>query len=189
MPPLNRRNSGSSIKLASKCNKRPRNGILGLDDLKTAVGSHFFVWSFLERQLAQSLGCLERQNTTQAVYGISRVLERWKKLHGEVAGENTSNADFVEELFVTMSEGLEIRNRIAHGITGFNAEGGTASNVFIQTALNGKSREISYEDLTLTNERLNYIASHMDRVTRAVLHLDSTASENIRSEISSFLHP
>ncbi len=175
--------------MASKRNERIRSGVVGLDDLKAAVGSHFFVWSFLERQLAQSLGYLERQSKTQAVYGISRILERWKKVHGEIAGENTSNAAFIEELFVTMSEGLEIRNRIAHGITGFNAEGGTASTVFIQTALNGKPREISYEDLTLTNERLNLVASHMDRITSVVLHLDSTKSQNIRSDISSLLHP
>ncbi|WP_170324978.1 hypothetical protein [Ruegeria arenilitoris] len=163
------------------------NTVISLRDLKEAVGTHFFVWSMLERRMKQVLCELDADGTSQPVHGVSRTLDRWRQLHKAVTPSNPEHLEFVDEVFAIMADGLIMRNRIAHGISGFNAEGRTASNVFIRTELNGKVHEITYEALESTNNLLGYIASHLDRISSAVLNQKASGAANIYADVRNSL--
>ncbi len=157
--------------------------VVGLRDLKQAVGSHFFVWSMLERNLKQALSELDVEGREKPVHGISRSLEQWRQLHEAATNGNPEHLELIDEVLAVIRSGLDMRNRIAHGIWGFDARGGTASDVFIRTELNGVRKKITFAELELTNNRLGYIGSHIDRLTSAAIINEASSASNILAEV------
>ncbi|WP_170603739.1 hypothetical protein [Ruegeria arenilitoris] len=106
-----------------------------MDDIRGAVGSHFLVWSRVEREMKQALSEIAN---VKPPHTISQVLDAW---YAEVTN---SQADEVKEV---IDRALEMRNRLAHGVVAYGVPG-------IHTELNGEEKHFTYHDLTTTNQIL-----------------------------------
>lgn len=159
---------------------------INLVDLKAAVGSHFFVWSQLEAALREAVEELETACTPQKVRGIAQTIKRWKLLQDGFQNPNSAHSSFVNELFLTMSEGLDIRNKIAHGIVGWSVMSST-NDAHITTELAGEETTIPYEKLTSMNEQLMVLRSHLSRVTSITLEPERWKYSDLYTEVRNML--
>lgn len=157
--------------------------VVGLLELKQAVGSHFFVWSMLERNLKQALSELDVEGQEKPVHGISRSLDQWRQLHEAATHGNPEHLELIDEVLGVIRCGLDIRNRLAHGIYGMTAWGQTASSVYIKTELKGVRSKITFEALELNNNRLGYIGSHIGRLTNAAINHEASSVSNILADV------
>ncbi|MCE8511933.1 hypothetical protein KBY22_04475 [Ruegeria pomeroyi] len=161
---------------------------LGLRDLHEAVGAHFFMWSYLEEELRQSITQLEDAAGHQPTHGILRSLDRWQDLHKTIARHKPMHMDVIDEIHRQVAGGLHIRNRLAHGISGFRVNNGARTSVVIFTMMNDIQVNLTLAEIEATTERLGRIASFFDRVTYAALASCTTQMQNIYDEILAGLH-
>lgn len=151
------------------------------------MGSHFFMWSYLEDELGQSLARLEDAAGHQPTHGIRRSLDRWQDLHKAIAQHKPTHMDLVDEIHRQVADGLHIRNRLAHGFNGFRVNDGARTSVVIFTMMNDTQVNLTLAELEATTERLGRIASYFDRVTYAALASGTVQTQNIYDDILSGL--
>ncbi|WP_417733491.1 hypothetical protein [Roseovarius sp.] len=162
------------------------NTTIDLVELKGAVGSHFFVWSQFEVALAEAVSELETESSFQKTRGIAQTIKRWKQLQDGVSHPNPAHAAFIEELFSIMLEGLDIRNKIAHGTVSWSVEG-DVTEAYIGADLGGEKKTIAYTTLTSMNEQLMTLRSHLSRVTSITLEPERWRHSDLYTEVRTIL--
>lgn len=159
-----------------------------LGELREAVGIYFSAWSMLERSLSSVLiefGASEQNSQRQS---ISRKLNLWKQLHIDRTPERDTHHQFIAEIHSLLQNSLEVRNLLAHGITGFSALiPGRSQKASISTELNDKQRTIEYGELQRITAQTGTIASHMDRITSYALEPNKCRHSDLHAEIREML--
>lgn len=154
--------------------------VTGLDQLRGAVGSVFFVWADLETALRAELAAMDCTATPHAAGQLVRV---WLDAHAARLSASPAHLTFVNEIAAHMNAGRVLRNRLAHGIGNWSlANGGS-----IDTHLNGTVTRITLADIQVMVERMNTIASHLTRITSFTMHPERWRNSDMQSEIRAIL--
>lgn len=156
-------------------------------DLKADVGNIFFVWSNLETALDKALIDLTQGDQQDDLHGIARKVERWALLHRTAIPENPPHHQFVKYIRDVLCDGLEIRNRLAHGIRGWSLGYYNDTEAGITTELNEQSVFISLKKLRSTTDQLNYLAMHLDRITSIALCPEDWKHSDLYTEVKDAL--
>jgi len=156
---------------------------VSLKEVAASVGSIFIVWSQLERALRKAVSDVQLCEPKRSPHGIAQTLNLWKELNIDASQEHYAHHRFLEELNSVLSEGLEIRNRLAHGITGWSVASGDGNDAHITTLMYDQEITIQFTELRATISQLGYIASHMDRITSFTLHPAKWKHLDLHAEI------
>ena len=173
------------VGLTSMTSKQQTIRPAGISELKEAIGSMFFVWARVESALQEAITALEPQEKGAKTQGISRSIKRFRSLHLGAAEGRDTHIDLVNLVVEILSDALEDRNLIAHGLCGWHrSRVDNPAETRIMAELDNCKKVISLEELLTNTERLNSIASQMDRITYAALHPEEVGIRNIYSDIS-----
>ncbi|WP_170756509.1 hypothetical protein [Ruegeria lacuscaerulensis] len=160
-----------------------------LRELREAVGIHFSAWSMLERSLQSALVDLETNGKKARRQSLSQKLNLWKQFHLDRTSEREIHKEFIAELHSILQSSLEIRNRLAHGITGWTAlVPGRTDKASISTELNDEETAIEFEELQKITGQTGIIASHMDRITSYALEPDKWRHSDLHADIRKMLY-
>lgn len=161
---------------------------VSISEIRESVGILFFVWSGLERALSDAVNDLDDSSAPiRATRGIAQTLALWKELHISNLPQNTLHSELIQELFALFSEGLEIRNRLAHGINGWQVGSGDGSDAYISTLLNEKEVTIRLAELRSITLRLGSMSSQLSRITSFALNPNKCTHSVLHSEIRDLL--
>lgn len=167
--------------------QRPAPRPVTLDQLHSAVGAVFFVWSRMETALRQALDDLQPDPPKPMPHALSHVLAHWKKHCLAAAQDRPDHHDFLEDISTILSENLTVRNRVAHGFTGFGL-GGNGHPPHILTDLNGTTCETSHAELRRRTAETACLAAHLGRITSLALHPERWTYSDLPTEIRTLLH-
>ncbi|KUJ77797.1 hypothetical protein AVO44_15855 [Ruegeria profundi] len=143
----------------------------------------------LERSLQSALADFGANGKKAQRQSLSQKLDLWKQFHLDRASERDLHKEFVVEIHSILLSSLEIRNRLAHGITGWSARApGRSENASISTELNDKKIVVDYGELKRITEQTGTIASHMDRITSYVFEPDKWRHSDLHAEIRKMLY-
>lgn len=156
---------------------------VSIHDLRESVGQLFFVWSRLERDLREAVADLDARTSKQLTRTIAQTLKLWKKLHLLTLPHNLPHKEFIHELFVLISQGLEFRNRLAHGINGMGVIGGEGNGAYISTVMNDTEVMIQLSELRIITNQLGYLSFQLGRISHFALNPDKWKNSVLHSEI------
>ncbi len=136
-----------------------------IKDLRECVGHLFFVWSQLERALRTAITEFDKDTPAKNMHGLTQTLALWKHHHLSALPHNTEHAAFIEEVFEVLSNGVDIRNRLAHGIQNYGLSGCDKKDAYITTTLNEKSETNYLTELRSLIDQLGKLSSNLSRIS------------------------
>ena len=160
---------------------------VSLSEIRESVGFVFFVWSRLERALREAVHEMDASVPKRTGRGIAQTLDLWHELHMNALPQNTLHSEFIQELLALFTEGLEIRNRLAHGIIGWSVAGGDKNDAYISTLMNDKEVIIHLAELRSITDQMGSVFNHLDRLTSFALKPDRWKHSDLHAEIRNLL--
>jgi hypothetical protein len=151
-------------------------------ELREAVGDLFFVWSDAEQAIRNQIKVLDPTSDTARIQGISRWINHLKKLHHDVAQGRVNHILAIDEVVQFLSDALEDRNLIAHGIRGWHGNIDHDAAILV-LELDQRNKELSLASLRSTTRKLSFVAFQLSRLTFAALHPDKPDIDNIYEDI------
>ena len=159
-----------------------------LDDLKSAVGSLVFLWSDLERHLAQAISGMPTD--AKIPHTISQKLETWRETHEPYIDCHPAHRDLVDEIHRDLIYALRVRNGICHGRTGWRVDPhGTGGDGGLEFSLNGRDEVILFADLKMLLDRINGIRGHLGRLTFAASSARGEHLDGLYQDIEDLMAP
>lgn len=145
--------------------------IVTFDQIKGAVGSLIYLWSQVERELADSIRELASDEHTKLPHGIGRSLDRWCqeiRLRTEASG---TVDEICRHLVEILGEALDMRNLVCHGLIGITAHlEPRQEEASLTDELNGTTRELTWTEL-------QRMFGWMSQATWVIRHLTNAALE------------
>ena len=141
----------------------------------------------LERSLKKAASDLQHGTTLTAPQQVGQMLDLWKTLHINASEGRTKHQLFIQQMHAILSDGLIVRNRLAHGITGYGLADHAQSDAYVLTTLNGRDRRIKVQELQTITDNLGYLASHLGRITSFTTEPEKWKHSDLHSEIRDHL--
>ena len=148
-------------------------------EMKASVGSILFLWSSVERELAKRIENLEDGSTKNDAYTVTQKITRWEGLQRTACAERPEHQALLREVRERLTQALEIRNRIAHGLIGITADPfGQHGDARLETELNGKKRILPKTELEHSMSVLSHLIWAIGSLSEAALQKDLRRAEN-----------
>jgi hypothetical protein len=129
-------------------------------EMKAGIGSILFLWSNIERELAQQIAVLGAELGTPCPHSIRQKIDHWVSLQAAVCEARPAHRQVLEDVLARLTHTLEIRNRISHGVIAIQADPfGRHGNARLTTDLNGETRVLSYREMEEAMGTLEHMKS------------------------------
>ena len=147
-------------------------------EMKASVGSILFLWSSVERELAKCIEYLDDGSTKNGTHTVAQKITRWEGLQSAACAERPEHQALLREVRVHLTETLEIRNRIAHGLIGLTADPfGHHGDARLETELNGEKRSLSHTELEQSMRVLSHLIWAIGSLSEAAIQKDLRRAE------------
>lgn len=146
---------------------------VSIEELKSSVGSIFYLWTLVERALCAGIETLNGEVSKKEQHTISRKIVRWESLQAAARAQRPEHDALVSEAIKRLNQALEIRNRIAHGLDSFTPDPfGRSGNPHLGTTLNGVKRALPYDDLEQVMRKLYFLTLTIRMLSEAANETD-----------------
>ena len=145
-----------------------KNVTVTFEQMKGAIGSLLFLWSQIEKELADSLSVLQDDRLPKATRGIARSIDLWSGEIQRRAGQDVLTNQLRNHLVDHLREALNVRNLVCHGLIGITARIGSAdAEAHLTVKLDDVTRTLSWTELQSLFERMSKARSLIRDMTMA----------------------
>jgi hypothetical protein len=147
-------------------------------EMKASVGSILFLWSSIERELAKRIEYLDDGSTKNGAHSVTQKIIRWEGLQSAACAERPEHQALLREVRERLTQALEIRNRIAHGLIGITADPfGHHGDARLETELNGEKRSLPHAELEHSMRVLSHLIWAIGSLSEAAIQKDLGRAE------------
>lgn len=148
-------------------------------EMKAGVGSILFLWSSIEREIARRIEELDSGANKNGSYTIAQKIAHWESLQTAVCAERPEHQALLKEVRDRLAMGLNLRNRIAHGLIGITADPfGHHGDAHLETELNGKKHKHTHSELEQVMRILSHMVWAIGSLTDATMQKDPRKAES-----------
>lgn len=150
-----------------------------LQDMKASIGSILLLWSSVERELTQRIEALSDGQVKNGAHTISQKISRWKDLQAIACAERPEHKTLLTNVHERLTQALDIRNRIAHGLIGIAVDPfGHRGDAGLETEMNGEKRILRYGELEHLMRVLSHLKWAIVSLSDAAIQKDPRKAEN-----------
>lgn len=165
------------------------NTTVSFEQMKGAVGSLIFLWSQIERELAESLDALQIEGSSKSAHGIARRLDLWSNQIKSRSGQRELASRLTDVLAAHLRDSLSVRNLICHGLTGISAKiHSEGKDARLTVELGDIRRSLTWTELQIMFGWMSRVRWLIRDLTTASLEPDNRHAENLLREWEEFPH-
>lgn len=147
-------------------------------EMKASVGSILFLWSSVERELAKRIEYLDDGSTKNGAHTVAQKITRWEGLQSAACAERQEHQALLREVRKRLTQALEIRNRIAHGLIGITADPfGHHGDARLETEFNGAKHSLPHAELEHSMRVLSHLIWAIGSLSEAAMQKDLQKAE------------
>ncbi|WP_156022755.1 hypothetical protein [Thioclava dalianensis] len=158
------------------------NTTVSFEQMKGAIGSLIFLWSQIERELAESLDALQIKGSgsSKPAHGIARRLDLWSGQIQPRNGQRELASRLIDVLVSHLREALSARNLVCHGLIGITAKIHPQGNeAHLTVELGDIRKKLTWTELQIMFRWMSRAHWLIRDLTTASLEPDHLCAENL----------